>query len=152
VQVGSASDLFERPRHTFVGHFIGSPGMNLLAARWGEHGLEVAGRVVAGRAAAEGVKAATLLGVRPEYVTVAVPDTPGAVPVTVDQAQDIGTYWLLTTHAADGSRIRARLHPHQAIPRAGDTAWLQINGPHTCLYQNELLIESGGQPARGVAA
>ncbi|MBW8779407.1 MAG: ABC transporter ATP-binding protein [Burkholderiales bacterium] len=152
VQVGSASDLFERPRHTFVGHFIGSPGMNLLAARWGEHGLEVAGRVVAGRAAADGVKAATLLGVRPEYVTVAVPDTPGAVPVTVDQAQDIGTYWLLTTHAADGSRIRARLHPHQAIPRAGDTAWLLINGPHTCLYQNELLIESGGQPARGVAA
>ena len=152
VQVGSASDLFERPRHTFVGHFIGSPGMNLLAARWGEHGLEVAGRVVAGRAAADGVKAATLLGVRPEYVTVAVPDTPGAVPVTVDQAQDIGTYWLLTTHAADGSRIRARLHPHQAIPRAGDTAWLQINGPHTCLYENELLIESGGQPARGVAA
>jgi len=152
VQIGSASDLFERPRHTFVGHFIGSPGMNLLAARWGEQGLEVAGRVVAGRAAADGVKAATLLGVRPEYVTVAVPDTPGAVPVTVDQAQDIGTYWLLTTHAADGSRIRARLHPHQAIPRAGDTAWLQINGPHTCLYENELLIESGGQPARGVAA
>ena len=152
VQVGSASDLFERPRHTFVGHFIGSPGMNLLAARWGEHGLEVAGRVVAGRAAADAVKAATLLGVRPEYVSVAVPDTPGAVPVTVDQAQDIGTYWLLTTHAADGSRIRARLHPHQAIPRAGETVWLQINGPHTCLYENELLIESGGQPARGVAA
>src|SRR6266704_4179135 len=24
VQIGSASDLFERPRHTFVGHFIGS--------------------------------------------------------------------------------------------------------------------------------
>jgi glycerol transport system ATP-binding protein len=152
VQVGSASDLFERPRHTFVGHFIGSPGMNLLAARWGEHGLEVAGRVVAGRAAADGVKAATLLGVRPEYVTVAAPDTPGAVPVTVDQAQDIGTYWLLTTHAADGTRIRARLHPHQAIPRAWETAWLQINGPHTCLYDNELLIESGGQPARGVPA
>src|SRR5438477_7895025 len=32
VQIGSASDLFERPRHTFVGHFIGSPGMNFLSA------------------------------------------------------------------------------------------------------------------------
>ena len=148
VQMGSASDLFERPRHTFVGHFIGSPGMNLLVARQGDHGLEVAGRVVARGAATT----ATLLGVRPEYVTIAVPDTPGAVPVTVDQAQDIGTYWLITTHAADGTRIRARLHPHQAIPRAGETTWLQINGPHTCLYENDLLIESGGQPARGVAA
>ena len=30
VQVGSPVELFERPRHTFVGHFIGSPGMNVL--------------------------------------------------------------------------------------------------------------------------
>src|SRR3954468_23939200 len=39
VQMGSASELFEHPQHTFVGHFIGSPGMNLLAARWSERGL-----------------------------------------------------------------------------------------------------------------
>jgi len=148
VQVGSASDLFERPQHTFVGHFIGSPGMNLLAARWGEQGLEVAGRTVLGRAGAGAAQSATLLGVRPEYVTLAVPDTPGAVPVTVDQAQDIGTYWLLSTHAADGTRIRARLHPTQAIPRPGETAWLQINGPHTCFYANDLLIPQAlGVPA-----
>src|SRR4029453_9174216 len=30
VQIGSPVDLFERPRHTFVGHFIGSPGMNVI--------------------------------------------------------------------------------------------------------------------------
>ena len=29
VQVGTPQELFENPRHTFVGHFIGSPGMNL---------------------------------------------------------------------------------------------------------------------------
>ncbi|HEY8709720.1 MAG TPA: ABC transporter ATP-binding protein, partial [Burkholderiaceae bacterium] len=42
VQIGSASDLFERPQHTFVGHFIGSPGMNFLPAKWGASGLAVA--------------------------------------------------------------------------------------------------------------
>jgi len=148
VQVGSASDLFERPQHTFVGHFIGSPGMNLLAARWGERGLEVAGRIVAGPAAAGAARSATLLGVRPEYVTLATPEAPGAVPVTVDQAQDIGTYWLLSARAADGTRIRARLHPRQAIPQAGDAAWLQVNGPHTCFYANDLLIsQAQGVPA-----
>ena len=30
VQIGTPVDLFERPKHTFVGHFIGSPGMNVL--------------------------------------------------------------------------------------------------------------------------
>jgi glycerol transport system ATP-binding protein len=148
VQVGSASDLFERPRHTFVGHFIGSPGMNLLAARSSARGLEVAGRLVLPVPDAHAVKEATLLGVRPEYVTIAAPESDGAVPVTVDQAQDIGTYWLLTTRASDGTQIRARLHPHQPIPKAGDATWLQVIGPHTCFYANDLLIET----AQGVAA
>ncbi len=30
VQMGTPVELFERPAHTFVGHFIGSPGMNVL--------------------------------------------------------------------------------------------------------------------------
>ena len=30
VQIGTPIDLFEQPAHTFVGHFIGSPGMNIL--------------------------------------------------------------------------------------------------------------------------
>jgi glycerol transport system ATP-binding protein len=44
VQIGTASELFERPRHTFVGNFIGSPGMNFLPARGTGAGIEVAGR------------------------------------------------------------------------------------------------------------
>ena len=30
VQIGTPEELFDKPGHTFVGHFIGSPGMNLL--------------------------------------------------------------------------------------------------------------------------
>ena len=30
VQTGTPVELFEKPKHTFVGHFIGSPGMNIL--------------------------------------------------------------------------------------------------------------------------
>ena len=140
VQVGTASELFERPQHTFVGHFIGSPGMNLLALRSGTQGLEVAGRVVVSRAAAAGFLGATLLGVRPEYVSIAAPEAAGAIQVTVSQAQDIGTYWLLSARAADGTTVRARLDPRQAMPKAGDVAWLQLHGPHTCFYENERLI------------
>src|SRR5690606_30668932 len=32
VQMGTPEELFERPAHTFVGYFIGSPGMNFLEA------------------------------------------------------------------------------------------------------------------------
>ncbi len=33
VQIGTPAELFEKPEHTFVGYFIGSPGMNLLSGR-----------------------------------------------------------------------------------------------------------------------
>jgi glycerol transport system ATP-binding protein len=118
VQVGSASDLFERPQHTFVGHFIGSPGMNFLPAA-----------LLPGAPAG-----AKTLGVRPEYVTLAEPQAGGALPATVRQVQDIGTYWLLTAVLADGSVVRARLRPEQAVPAAGDNVWLGLFNPHTCFY------------------
>ena len=131
VQIGSASELFERPQHTFVGHFIGSPGMNFLPAA----------------SSATPMPGATLLGVRPEYVTLAAPHAPGAIACQVTQLQDIGTYWLLTaridgTDGGDGGAavIRARLGPEQTIPRAGEAVWLGIVGAHTCYYRDDVLI------------
>jgi glycerol transport system ATP-binding protein len=147
VQIGTASELFERPRHTFVGNFIGSPGMNFLAARGVAAGIEVAGRTLpAPRATLSGIGEFTL-GVRPEYVQLASAEAPGSVPGVVVQAQDIGTYWLVSAKVgtdgpanAGGSLLRARLGPEQAIPRVGDSVWFSIVGEHTCFYQNEELI------------
>jgi glycerol transport system ATP-binding protein len=143
VQVGTASELFERPSHTFVGNFIGSPGMNFLPARGAAAGIEVAGRTMAApRAALSGLGAFTL-GVRPEYVKIAPANEAGAVPGVVIQAQDIGTYWLVGARVGDGAGqtlVRARLSPEQAIPRIGETVWLSIVGEHTCYYVDERLI------------
>jgi glycerol transport system ATP-binding protein len=143
VQIGSASELFDRPRHTFVGHFIGSPGMNFLPAQVRDSGLEVAGhRVAAAPVALRGLGPLTL-GVRPEYVTLAAAGTEGALPAVVTQAQDIGTYWLLTAQVggADPGVVRVRLSPHQAIPQAGDPVWLAVMGPRTCFYKDQELVE-----------
>ena len=151
VQVGSASELFERPQHTFVGHFIGSPGMNFLPATWSGDGLTVAGRRVLGADAAGRAAHATLLGVRPEYVTLAPLGQLGAVPAVVTQAQDIGTYWLVAARAEgaapDAAPIRARLGPQHAIPKVGDAVWLQVDGPHTCFYKDDKLIAPATQGA-----
>jgi glycerol transport system ATP-binding protein len=152
VQIGSASELFERPQHTFVGHFIGSPGMNFLRARWNGNGIEIAGRTL--RTAADaGVLAAAgefTLGVRPEYVSCVEPDDPTALPVEVIQVQDVGTYWLVTANCG-GTPLRARLGPGDARPRVGDRVWLKVTGAHTCYYgAAEELIASAdltGAPA-----
>ena len=143
-QIGSASDLFERPQHTFVGHFIGSPGMSFLPARRTSEGLEVAGHAVnAPSHAPQGAESFTL-GVRPEYVTLAEANSAGAVPALVTQAQDIGTYWLLSAavgSAAQAATVRARISHDQRIPAVGEVVWLSIVGVHTCYYRDEKLIQ-----------
>ncbi len=141
VQIGSASELFERPQHTFVGHFIGSPGMNFLPAQWSASGLSVAGRQVLTPGAATQADGATLLGVRPEYVTLESADAPGTIPAVVTQAQDIGTYWLVSACIAGSETpIRLRVNPARAIPQVGDAVWLGVVGTHTCFYRDEKLI------------
>jgi len=137
VQVGSADALFERPRHTFVGNFIGSPGMNFLPAQMADGALLVAGqRVPMSRSLPTGV---LKLGVRPEYVRLAEPNEPGALPCTVDKLQDVGTHMMLTASAA-GHMLKAKLSPELSLPAVGDTVWLQVIGEHTCFYLNEELV------------
>jgi glycerol transport system ATP-binding protein len=138
VQIGSAEALFERPRHTFVGHFIGSPGMNFLPAEVGGGELRVAGRSWAlPRPLPDG---ALTLGVRPEYLSLAAPEAPGAVAATVRLAQDIGTHLMLTAEVA-GRTLKARLRADAVAPAPGTTAWLQVLGDKTCFYgPNEELV------------
>ncbi len=145
VQIGSASELFDRPQHTFVGHFIGSPGMNFLPAEAVEAGLEVAGhRVGAAPTGLRGLGPLTL-GVRPEYVTLAPAEAEGAVRATVTKAQDIGTYWLVTSEVGDSaaSVVRARLSSHDPVPKAGETVWLGVVGARTCFYGRDQTLVQG---------
>ena len=143
VQIGTASELFDRPSHTFVGTFIGSPGMNFLAARSAADGIEVAGHMLAAPKAALASLGAFTLGIRPEHLRITAPNEAGAVPGVVTQAQDIGTYWLVTARVGSGaneSLLRARLSPEQSIPQVGASLWLAVVGEHTCYYVNEELI------------
>ncbi len=147
VQLGSAEALFERPQHTFVGHFIGSPGMNFLPARVEGGRLEVAG--LAFGTAPDGVPAGAFqLGVRPEYVAPVAAGSAGALPVTIERAQDIGTYWLVAGRSG-AELLRARLAPEQAVPQPGETVWFSVLNAHTCFYGPDQRLVRGpdAQPA-----
>ena len=152
VQVGPANELFERPRHTFVGHFIGSPGMNFLPARWSGGSVEVMSRKLQTTADPAALAAAGefTLGVRPEYVELAAADDPTALPVVVLQRQDVGNYWLLTARYGEHT-LRARLEPGSDVPVAGAHVWLKVTGAHTCYYgRDEALIASADSIAEAL--
>ena len=137
VQLGTPDALFERPAHTFVGHFIGSPGMNFLEAQAAGGQLQLGGRQLAApQALPEG---ALRLGIRPEYLALAPAGAAATLPATVQKVQDIGTYFLVTLDAA-GQTLKARLAPDAALPAVGDQVGAQVLGEHTCFYKNEELV------------
>ncbi|MDQ7745210.1 ABC transporter ATP-binding protein [Hydrogenophaga pseudoflava] len=137
VQLGTPDALFERPAHTFVGHFIGSPGMNFLEAQAAGGQLRLGGQQLAApQALPEG---ALRLGIRPEYLALAPAGAADSLPATVQKVQDIGTYFLVTLDAA-GQTLKARLAPDAALPAVGDQVGARVLGEHTCFYKNEELV------------
>ena len=139
VQTGSADALFERPQHTFVGYFIGSPGMNFLPVRSAGERLHVGGHAMAPPAGRRLPEGNLQLGIRPEYVTLAARDDPTALPAVVVRAQDLGTHALLTAMIGEIA-IKARLPEGSPVPGPGDAVWLSVLGRRACFYVNEELV------------
>ena len=139
VQMGTPEALFDRPAHTFVGHFIGSPGMNFVPVNVAGDVLDIAGARLPAGAGRQLPDGALTLGIRPEYLHLSAPDAPGAVTARVQQVQDVGTYWLVSCDAS-GVLLRLRLAPDATPPAVGDRVGLQLLGENTCFYQNEELL------------
>ncbi|MCC5956647.1 MAG: ABC transporter ATP-binding protein [Natronohydrobacter sp.] len=113
VQLGTPEELFDTPEHTFVGYFIGSPGMNLIEA-------EVAGNVAhcAGHAVPLGgnykpLKGRVQIGIRPEFVTLASGDE--GLPMTIKRVEDVGRHQILRAEFA-GKPVNAIMPEGMAIP------------------------------------
>ena len=130
-KTGTPIDLFERPMHTFVGHFIGSPGMNVLPCEVSGGMARFAGRAIAtGNAKTyRGTAAKLEIGVRPEFVKFAK----NGIPVDVVKVADAGRYRIVDTHAA-GCSIKLLVAEGDAIPEG--KAHLVFDPARTQLYEN----------------
>lgn len=139
VQMGSAADLFERPSHTFVGHFIGSPGMNFITAQVVQGKVHISGMMLDIPIAKNMPDGDIKLGIRPEYVVLTMPNASGSLPMSVTQIQDVGTHIILSANSA-GQSIKARLPVESTSYTLGDTVWLHVLGEHTCIYKDEEIV------------
>lgn len=129
VQIGTPVELFERPAHTFVGHFIGSPGMNILDATEAEAGATFQGHPVQLEGPSKGQGGMTQIGVRPEYVSV----SDAGIPATVRKVADVGRHLVVDAMAGD-TLIKAVLDSN--APEQGETVHLTFRPDQTRLYRD----------------
>ncbi len=138
VQIGTPVELFERPTHTFVGHFIGSPGMNLLPATLRDGGAFFQDQnITLEGAVTTGTKGAVEIGVRPEFVTL----SNSGVPARVTKVSDVGRHHVVETMAGD-TKVAAIMNG--AIPNTGDAVHLQFKPSQTRVYADGWLATQPG--------
>ncbi len=135
VQIGTPKELFEIPAHTFVGYFIGSPGMNVLPtiidgnkAMIGQH------KIVLNRDY-KGLKGKLELGIRPEFVTLT--NNPQDLPVKINRVEDVGHYKIVRA-TLNGHDINIILKEETEI--SGDMNYVSFDKSHTNIYADDWLV------------
>lgn len=111
VQIGTPQELFERPAHTFVGYFIGSPGMNLFDAQIDGAVAQVAGTTVALGAGYGPMGGKVQIGVRPEFIRL----SDSGIPARVTRVEDVGRHKVVRLDVA-GTKVSAIADEGASIP------------------------------------
>jgi glycerol transport system ATP-binding protein len=136
VQIGTPEQLFETPAHRFVGHFIGSPGMNFLACEWSAGAATIAGvRVETSSIQAPSSGEPLAIGVRPEYLELTSTPGPNRVPVRVAEIQDQGVHTMVRLEVG-ASFAWAKLRTNVAPPTTG-SAFACLPPARCALYAGE---------------
>jgi glycerol transport system ATP-binding protein len=138
VQVGTPEQLYSRPSHTFVGHFIGSPGMNFLPCAIADGRVVFDGGDVPVPPGAMPRPGDTLtLGVRPHGLRPAAGEA-GAVPATLIDVEDRGAFRIADI-AIGANRLKMRVGERDWLP--ADGLAVAFSPEATLLYANDRLLE-----------
>lgn len=119
VQLGTPQELFESPAHTFVGYFIGSPGMNFIDIQLQNNNavfeditLPLPTDLL--NTAKELDAKKLTLGIRPEFIQLATSEHPGTLNCPVEYIEDLGTYKMLTL-SLGSQQIKVRVDENTEI-------------------------------------
>ena len=140
VQSGTPVELFERPRHTFVGHFIGSPGMNVLPATF-----ETALRdspATRSRSRRRRRRRRTARGSRSACVRSSSGSRKTVSPCALSKVADSGRYRIVDTRQtqppATATIIKLLVAEGTALP--SERALLRFDPAHTQLYVDGWIV------------
>src|SRR6195952_128161 len=139
VQSGTPAELFDKPEHTFVGYFIGSPPPDNVPAQVKGREAVVGGHKIALNRTYDRLPpgANIEIGVRPEFVSVA-PPAPGLLSANIERIDDLGRIRFARVRIGD-AKFAARVPPGFSVP--DDTVGLVFDPAHVHVYADSRLVE-----------
>ena len=136
VQVGTPVELFNNPRHTFVGYFIGSPGMNLMPCTLDQDGPVFANQPLdSGYRIDQALSGKLEIGIRPEFVRFSA----AGIPVAIEKVEDLGRYQVVTVRHED-HQIKMVVGEDEPIP--SESPQVEFDPDFLRLYQDDWVVET----------
>ncbi|CRK76424.1 ABC transporter ATP-binding protein [Nereida ignava] len=133
VQIGTPQELFERPQHTFVGYFIGSPGMNVISADITGKVANLHGTSLALNRGYNDLNGKVEIGVRPEFVALTKSD---GLPVNVRRVEDVGRHKIVR---ADLFGNEINILAREGMEISPDMNRVTFDPEHVNVYVNDWL-------------
>ncbi len=140
-QIGKPLDLYDNPCNLFVAGFLGAPRINLLAGQLVGNGaseMDLAGgqHLSAAVDAARGAAGETVtLGIRPEHLQLATPQTPDAIAATIILVEHLGDQILVYIRIAGvAEELCMKLPGHTSNLHYGDTIHVRLPAENCLLF------------------
>ena len=135
VQTGTPVELFEKPKHTFVGHFIGSPGMNILPCAIQNGQINFGGKILPNKINANMNNfKTTQVGIRPEFISF----SKDGIEVKIKRVSDTGRHKVVDADCSVGS-IKILANSSTIIPSG--SAYITFDQKYTYAYGDNWIIE-----------
>jgi glycerol transport system ATP-binding protein len=139
VQSGTPAELFDKPAHTFVGYFIGSPGMNIVPAQVSGRQARIDGHTIRLSRGYDTLPQAAKIeiGVRPEFVDITEP-APDLLSARIERIDDLGRIRFARVKVGE-VKFAARV-PTGFAP-SGDVVGLKFDPAYVHVYADSHLVE-----------
>ena len=136
VQTGTPVELFEKPKHTFVGHFIGSPGMNILPCEINKGLVAVNGtKIEISNSKIDNSNFSKMeIGVRPEFISF----NKEGLPVKILNVSNTGKNKIIETES-DSGKIKLITKASEKIPEG--SAFLTFKKEYTYVYGDNWIVD-----------
>jgi glycerol transport system ATP-binding protein len=124
LQYASTETIYESPANTFVGYFIGDPGMNFIECTLRDGGLDCGNFTYAvSKMSLDSHGRQFKIGIRPEHVAVSSKKLENWIPSNLVSVENLGNMQIL--HLRSGKHdIKAKLEVWD--PSVEGTVWIQL--------------------------
>ncbi|MEE9335293.1 MAG: ABC transporter ATP-binding protein [Granulosicoccaceae bacterium] len=138
LQVGTPEELFDNPAHTFVGYFIGSPGMNIFPGTVSGKSLRLGSVDVQLSKGYSNLIGKTEIGIRPEFITLTSASMAGSqgMKFNLESIEDVGRQKIVRGNI-EGMVVNVIVTEDSEIP---SEPYAILDPERVCVFQDSFLV------------